>query len=185
MISPVESPPALPASLGELSATWYEPFWYALYTRSRHEQVVRNQLDDKGIQNFLPLYMKVSQWKDRRKEINIPLFPGYLFVKILVQDRVEVLKSFGAVRLVGDGYNPIPIPEEQILNIQTFLEKGLKYDPHPYLRVGNKVRILDGLLSGVEGILIRKKNQYRLVLSVDLIQRSISVEMDSWNIERL
>src|SRR5437016_13905674 len=104
MISPVESPPALPASLGELSATWYEPFWYARYTRSRHEQVVRNQLKDKGIQNFLPLYMKVSQWKDRRKEINIPLFPGYLFVKILIQDSVAVRTSFESARPVGDGY---------------------------------------------------------------------------------
>jgi transcriptional antiterminator NusG len=185
MISPFASSHALPPSLGELNVAWFEPFWYALYTRSRHEQVVRNQLNDKGIQNFLPLYTNVSQWKDRRKIIHIPLFPGYLFVKILVQDRVQVLKSFGAVRLIGDGYNPIPIPEEQILNIQTFLEKRLRYNPHPYLKVGNKVRILDGPLSGVEGILIRKKNQCRLVLSVDLIQRSISVEIDTWNIERL
>ena len=185
MISLVETESAAARSFNGLSLVHCQPCWYALYTRSRHEQVVREQLDGKGIENFLPCCTKLSHWKDRKKKIQVPLFPGYVFVKILVHDRFEVLKSFGAVRLVGEGYTPIPIPEEQILNIQTFVEKGLKYDPRPYLRVGNKVRILDGPLSGIEGILIRKKNQERLVVSIDLIQRSISDEMDSWNIQRV
>jgi transcription termination/antitermination protein NusG len=160
-------------------------FWYALYTRSRHEQLVKKQLDHKGIVNFLPLYAKMSQWKDRKKEIRLPLFPGYVFVKIVVQERMEVLKSFGAVHIVGDGCTPLPIEDEQIENMRSFVERGLRCNPHPYLAVGNRVRIHDGPLRGFEGILIRMKNRDRFVLSVDLIQRSISVEIDCSKIEGL
>ncbi len=159
------------------------PAWYAVYTRSRHEQVVKRQLDGKGIENFLPFHLKVSQWKDRKKQIQLPLFPGYLFARILLRNRVEVLKTFGAVSIVGDGSCPLPIPELTILSIQAFIERGLRYDPHPYLAIGNRVRIVEGPLLGLEGILVRMDNKDRLVLSVDLIQRSISVEIDTWKIE--
>ncbi|MEW5977960.1 MAG: UpxY family transcription antiterminator [Acidobacteriota bacterium] len=159
--------------------------WYAVYTRSRHEQIVKRQLDHKGVEGFLPVYHKISQWKDRRKVIEMPLFPGYLFVHIPLLGRVEVIKSFGVVNLVGDGCTPLPVPEEQILRIRQFVETGLKADPHPYLRIGQKVRILDGPLTGIEGILLRKKNRSRLILSVDLIERSLAVEIDSWKIERI
>jgi transcription antitermination factor NusG len=185
MISLPESLDPVPTSSAELGPSCHQPLWYAVYTRSRHEQLVQKQLEGKAIRNFLPLYEKISQWKDRKKQIHLPLFPGYLFVKILLQDRLEVLKTFGAVHLVGDGNTPLPIPEEQILSIQTLIEKGLKFDPHPYLKVGNSVRITSGPLTGVEGILIRKKNQCRLLLSVDLIQRSIAIEIDSWQIEQV
>jgi transcription antitermination factor NusG len=144
---------------------------------------VRKQLDGRGVANFLPVYEKISQWKDRSKQITLPLFPGYLFVKILWHERLEVLKAFGVVHIVGDGYNPQAIPEDQILNIRAFEDKGFKYDPHPYLHQGNKVRIVDGPLAGLQGILVRRKNDSRLVVSVDLIQRSVSVEIDSWKIE--
>jgi len=165
--------------------TELNPSWFAVYTRSRHEQAVKRQLDGKGIEGFLPTYTKVSQWKDRRKALEMPLFPGYLFVKIPLSSRTEVLKAFGVVSLVGDGCAPLPVPEEQILNIYRLLEAGLKYDPHPYLQIGHRVRIADGPLAGIEGILTRKKNRSRLVVSVDLIERSVSVEIESWKVDRV
>lgn len=167
-----------------LQASWLTPSWYAVYTRSRHEQAVKKELDHKGIEGFLPLFNKISQWKDRRKMVQVPLFPGYLFVKIPLVTRLEVLKAFGVVGLVGDGWAPLSIPEEQILAVHKFIETGLQGDPHPYIALGQRVRIVDGPLSGVEGILVRKKNLSRLVLSIDLIQRAVSVEIDSWKIER-
>jgi transcription antitermination factor NusG len=172
-----------PATLEEWDNEGRCPLWYAVYTRSRHEQMVKNQLDGKGIENFLPFHMKVSQWKDRKKQIHVPLFPGYLFVKMFLRDRVEVLKTFGAVNVVGDGSSPVPIPEPTIRSVQAFMEKGLRYNPHPYLCIGNRIRIVEGPLIGLEGILLRKDNKDRLVLSVDLIQRSISIEIDRWKIE--
>ena len=165
--------------------TSVEPLWFAVYTRSRHEVAVKNQLDAKGILNFLPSYTKLSHWKDRRKEIQLPLFPGYLFVKVLLNDRIDVLKSFGVVYIVGNSLGPLPVPEASIESIQSTLEQGLKIDPHPYLKVGSRVRITDGPLRGIEGILIRKKNRTLLVLSIDLIQRSVSVEMEGWKVERI
>ncbi|MCI0418814.1 MAG: UpxY family transcription antiterminator [Acidobacteria bacterium] len=167
------------------SAAQWQPSWFAVYTRSRHEHAVKTQLDSKGIEGFLPAYNKVSQWKDRRRTIEMPLFPGYLFVKIPPINRLEVLKAFGVVRLVGDGCAPLPVPEVQIQNIHRLLETGFKYDPHPYLQIGRRVRITNGPLSGLEGILARKKNLSRLVVSVDLIERAVSVEIDSWNVERI
>ena len=173
----------LSSCLDEQPDPSHQDLWYALYTRSRHEQVVKKQLDHKGIVNFLPLYAKISQWSDRKKEIYLPLFPCYVFVKISVQERMEVLKSCGAVHLVGDGCAPLPIDDEQIENVRSFIERGFRFDPHPYLKVGNRVLIHDGPLSGFEGTLIRIKNRYRFVLSVDLIQRSVAVEIDCKMIE--
>jgi transcription antitermination factor NusG len=146
---------------------------------------VKRQLDGKDIENFLPLYEKLSQWRNGKRKIHLPLFPGYLFVKILPRERIEVLKVFGAINIVGDGHTPRPIPEDQIAGVQRFVEKGLKFDPYPYLKTGDKVRITGGPLEGLEGILQRKKNRALLVVSVDLIQRSVSVEVESWKIERI
>jgi transcription antitermination factor NusG len=170
---------------GILGAADSETYWYAVYTRSRHEMMVKRQLDGKSIPNFLPLYSKLSQWKDRKKEIQLPLFPGYIFVRILIENRLDILKTMGVVYFVGDGSSPPPISEDSINSIQSFLRQGLKCDPHPYLKIGNRVRITDGPLNGIEGILVRKKNRTLLVVSVDLIQRSVSVEIESWKIERI
>jgi transcription antitermination factor NusG len=159
--------------------------WYAVYTRSRHEQFVQRQLESKGIVNLLPLYQKVSRWKDRTKKIHVPLFPGYLFVRVAWENRLEVLRAFGVVRIISNGVQPLPIVDEQIEAIQRFIESGLKCDPHPYLKVGNRVRVMSGPLQGIEGILTLKKSKTRLVVSVDLIQRSVAVEIDSWNVERI
>ena len=146
---------------------------------------IKKQLDGKGIVNFLPTFTKLSHWKDRKKEIHLPLFPGYLFVKIFLNDRIDVLKTFGVVCMVGNSSGPLPVPEDSIDSIQSFLKHGIKVDPHPYLKVGGRVRITDGPLSGIEGILVRKKNRTLLVVSVDLIQRSVSVEIESWKIEQI
>jgi transcription antitermination factor NusG len=159
--------------------------WFALYTRSRHEQLVKRLLDGKGIENFLPLYERMSQWTDRKKKLSLPLFPGYLFVHIASRNRLEVLKTPGAIYIVGNGMDLLPIPEEQIASIQSLVQKGLRYDPYPYIEIGSRVRIKDGPLNGLEGILVRKKRRSCLVISVDIIQRSVSVEMDGWKVERI
>ena len=157
--------------------------WYAVYTRSHQERMVKTQLDGRGVENFLPTYEKISQWKDRKKLIQVPLFPGYLFVKIALVNRLEVLKAYGAVQIVGNSTGPVPIAEEQLASVRTFVEVGLKCDPHPYLKLGKKAKIKEGPLAGFEGILVRKKSKSLFVLSVDLIQRSVSVELGSWLIE--
>ena len=157
--------------------------WYAVYTRSHQERRVKTQLEGRGVENFLPSYEKVSQWKDRRKLIQLPLFPGYLFVKIPLVRRLEVLKAHGAVQLVGNSNGPVPIPEEQVARVKRFVEVGLKCDPHPYLKIGKKVRVTEGPLEGLEGILVRTKNRSLFVISVEMIQRSVSVELEGWKIE--
>ena len=167
----------------ELDRAQCELSWYAVYTRSRQEKIVKKQLDGKDIENFLPLYEKVSHWKDRKKEIEVPLFPGYLFVKIRSHERLEVLKTFGTVCLVGNCGQPLPIPEDQISSIQKFIWNGLRCDPCPTLTIGKRVRISEGPLEGVEGILVRKKNRSWLVVSVDMIHRAVSIELESWKVE--
>jgi transcription antitermination factor NusG len=157
--------------------------WYAVYTRSHQERMVQTQLAGRGVENFLPTYEKISQWKDRKKLIQVPLFPGYLFVKIEFMKRLEVVKAYGAVELVGNSAGPVPIPEEQVTRVRKFVEVGLKCDPHPYLKVGKKVRITEGTLEGLEGILVRTKNRSLFVISVEMIQRSVSVELEGWKIE--
>jgi transcription antitermination factor NusG len=158
------------------------PEWYAVYTRSHQERLVKTQLDGRGVEAFLPAYEKTSQWKDRKKVIQMPLFPGYLFVKILSVRRIEVLKAYGVVRIVGNSTGPMPIPEEQVATVRRFVEVGLKCDPHPYLKIGKKVRIKEGPLEGLQGILVRKKNRSLFVISVEMIQRSVSVELEGWKI---
>jgi len=161
----------------------FQPEWYAVYTRSHQERMVKTQLEGRGVENFLPSYEKMSHWKDRRKLIHLPLFPGYLFVRIPLIRRLEVLKAYGTVQLVGNSAGPVPIPEEQVARVKRFVEVGLRCDPHPYLKVGKKVRIIEGPLGGLEGILVRSKNRSLFVISVEMIQRSVSVELEGWKIE--
>jgi transcription antitermination factor NusG len=161
------------------------PNWYALHTRSRHEKVVRDQLTAKGITNLLPLWRKRSIWKDRVKMIEVPLFSGYIFGHFPLRNRIEVLQTVGVVRIVGLNGQAIPVPEEQIQAVQTMVEHQLRYDPHPFLQEGMRVRVKHGLLQGAEGILVTKKHNYRLVISVDLIQKSVAVDIDSADVEPL
>ena len=162
-----------------------DPHWYALQTRSRHEKVVRDQLAAKGIMHLLPLWRKRSVWKDRVKVIEVPLFGGYLFSYFALRDRVAVLETIGVVRIVGISGKPVPVPDEQIAAVRTMVEQRLPYDPHPYLAEGMRVRIKRGVLVGAEGILIAKKQKHRLVISVDLIQQAVAVDVDSVDVESL
>jgi transcription termination/antitermination protein NusG len=164
-----------------------QPYWYAIQTRSRHEKVVRDQLAAKSITHLLPLWRKRSIWKDRVKFIDVPLFSGYLFGYFALQDKIAVLETVGVARLVGINGKPMPIPEEQIVAVRTMMEHRLPCTPHPYLTEGMRVRIKCGLLVGLEGILIQKKQRHRLVINVDAIQQAMAmtIEVDSAMIEPL
>lgn len=162
-----------------------QPHWYAIQTRSRHEKVVRDQLVAKGITHLLPLWRKRSVWKDRIKVIEVPLFGGYLFCYFALPDRIVVLETIGVTRIVGISGKPVAVPEEQIAAVRTMVEQRLPYDLHPYLVEGMRVRIKRGVLVGAEGILIARKQKHRLVISVDLIQQSVAVDVDSVDVEPL
>lgn len=161
------------------------PHWYAVHTRSRHEKKVADQLGQKAVEYFLPLYDAVHRWKDRRKTVQLPLFPGYIFVRIALREKLRVLELAGVVRLVGFKGVPVALPDPEIASLKAGLEAKLKAEPHPYLKVGKPVRVVRGPLAGREGILVRKKDKLRLVLSVDLIMRSMAVEVDAADVEPL
>ena len=157
-----------------------EACWFAVRTRSRHEKRVREQLDGRpGIEVFLPLWERWSRWKDRRKKVQFPLFPGYCFARFQYADRLLVLKAFGVVDLVGVRGQPEPIPEAEIEAIRRLVESTLRYDPHPFLTEGMEVEVLRGPLMGVRGRLLRKDRTARLVLSVTLIHQSAVVDIDA------
>ena len=153
--------------------------WYALRTRSRHEKLVRDQLAQQGIEPLLPTVKRLSQWKDRKKEVEVPLFSGYCFVRFTSDQKLPVLKTVGVVDIVGGGQRPEPIPDEEITAIQTLIASVLPYDPHPYLQEGMKVEVIRGPLQGLQGILLRKEKRHRLILGVRLIQQAAAVEIDT------
>lgn len=152
--------------------------WYALRTKSRHEKLVRDQLDKQGIEPLLPTVKRLSQWKDRKKEIEVPLFSGYCFVRFAQENKLPVQKVAGVVELVGSGNRPEPIPEDEIEALKRLMTSVLPYDPHPYLHEGMMVEVVRGPLKGVQGILLRKEKRHRLVVGVRLIQQAAAVEID-------
>lgn len=154
------------------------PRWYALRTRSRHEKLVRDQLDKQGIEPLLPTVKRLSQWKDRKKEIETPLFSGYCFVRFGQQEKLPVQQVSGVVEIVGSGHRPEPIPDREIEALKTLMTSVLPFDPHPYLHEGMAVEVLRGPLQGVQGILLRKEKRHRLVLGIRLIQQAAAVEID-------
>ena len=163
-----------------------EPRWYAVATRSRHEKVVAEQLWQKQIECFLPLREVLSRWKDRRKKVQFPLFPGYLFVRTPIKERrLDVLKVPSVVRVIGFNGIPEPIPEEQIQSVKTLVFSQLPFDPFPYLHEGDLVEITHGPLRGLVGRLIEKKSKYKFVLSVDLIQQAVACEVDASDVRKL
>jgi transcription antitermination factor NusG len=153
--------------------------WFALWTRSRHEQVVREQLERKRIEAFLPTVTKWSRWKDRKKKIAWPLFPGYCFARFDPRERLPVLKCTGVVSIVSFDGEPAPIPEYEIEGIRQLVDSDLAYDPCPLIREGMMVEVMHGPLKSVVGRLVRKGARARLVLSVDLIGQAVSVEVDA------
>ncbi len=157
--------------------------WYALQVRSRHERMIAAALLFKGYEGFLPLYCKKSRWSDRIRELNLPLFPGYLFCRFDIRNRLPILITPGVVRVVGIGKSPHPVDEAEISSIQAVIASGVQVEPVPYMHAGQKVRIEHGSLSGVEGILVGARGPARLVVSVTLLQRSISVEIDECSVK--
>jgi transcription antitermination factor NusG len=153
--------------------------WFALWTRSRHEQVVREQLQQKQFDVFLPTVTKWSRWKDRKKKIDWPLFPGYCFVRFDPRERLAILKCTGVVSIISFQGEPAPIPEHEIDGIRRLVESDLAYDPCPLIKEGMMVEVVHGPLKGVIGRLMRKNDKARLVLSVNLIGQGVSVEVDA------
>ncbi len=166
-----------------LPAAYLEPRWFAAYTRSRHEKSVAEQLARQGVEFYLPLYERLSRWQHRRVRLQLPLFPGYIFVRIVLKDRLQVLRIPSVVRIVGFNGQPTSLPEGEIEALRESLALNLRAEPHPFLAVGRRVRLKSGPLAGFEGILVRRKGSLRLVLSINLIQRSILVETDSSELE--
>ena len=159
------------------------PDWFAIWTKSRHEQVVRTQLEQKDIEAFLPTVARWSRWKDRKKKIDWPLFPGYCFARFDPQHRLSVLKCGGVVNIVSIQGEPAPIPEFEIQAIRQLVESDLAFDPCPLIREGTMVEVKHGPLKGVVGRLSRKSEKARWVLSVDLIGQAVSVEVDAADVK--
>lgn len=158
--------------------------WYAVHTRPRHEKVVAEQLVRRDIECFLPLREVLSRWKDRRKRVQFPLFPGYLFVHAEIRkSRLDILKVDSVVRILGFNGKAEPVPTDQIEAVKKLVYSTLPYDPFPHLAVGDRVRIVKGPLRGLVGVLVEKKNRYRFVLNIDLIQQSVSCEIDACDVE--
>ena len=160
-----------------------ESHWYAAYTNPRHEKYVAQQMSGHRIDCFLPMYKSVRRWKDRRKELELPLFPGYVFVRIGLKDRLRVLESPGVVQIVSFGGKPVPLPDSEIDVLRHGGITRGRLEPHPYLKIGRRVRVRSGPMAGIEGILTRRKDRFRLVISIDLIMRSVAVEVDEADIE--
>ena len=158
--------------------------WFAVQTYARHEKVVANEVRELGITSFLPLVQQVRQWSDRRKVVDFPLFSGYVFVKMLPQNdkRLQVLRVNGVVSFVGTTGMGVPIPDDQIEAVRLLVEEQLPLCSHPFLKIGQRVRIRSGALTGVEGILVSRSGERTLVISLDAIQRSLSVQVQGYDI---
>jgi transcription antitermination factor NusG len=158
--------------------------WFAIWTRSRHEQVVREQLEKKNVEAFLPTLPRWSRWKDRKKKIDWPLFPGYCFARFDPNDALPVLKVPGVVSIVSFEGKPAPIPDYELESIRLLVGSELQFDPCPLLHEGMMVEVVHGPLKGVVGRLLRKDARHaRLVLSVDLIGQAVSVEVDAASVK--
>jgi transcription antitermination factor NusG len=171
------------ALLGVLPESYSKPRWYVAQTRSRHEKSVAAQLNERGVEHFLPLYEAVSRWKDRRVRLQLPLFAGYIFVRMPLRERLRALEIPSIVRLVGFGGLPIPMPDDEMEAMRNGLTIKLRVEPHPYLTAGRRARIKSGPLAGLGGILLRKKGSFRFVLSVELIQRAVITDVNIADIE--
>lgn len=159
--------------------------WFAVHTRSRHERKVAAQLDEKRIDSYLPTLKKMHHWSDRQKVVDQPLFPGYVFVRMQPEDRtrVSVLRTNGVVGFVGIQGRGIPIPDQEIENIQKLLSNDVPFEPYPFLRIGQRVRIRGGYLDSIEGILVAKNADRSVVVSIELIQRSLAVRVSGFDLE--
>jgi transcription termination/antitermination protein NusG len=173
--SSVRDTPAGPSEFASL--------WFAAYTSANHEKRVAEHLADRSIEYFLPLYESVRRWKDRKVVLELPLFPGYVFVRLVLRDRQQVLQVPGVAKLVGFNGTPTALPQDDIDALRTSLEKGVRVAPHPFLNVGRRVRVKHGPLAGMTGILVKRKNKARFVVSIELIQRAVAIEIEEIDLE--
>ncbi len=161
-----------------LPDSFIEPHWYAAYTRAQHEKRVAAELGMREVKHFLPLYSSMRRWKDRRVQLELPLFPGYVFVRLALRDRLRVLQIQSVVRLVGFNGLPTALPDTEMEIMQSGLSQTPRVQPHPFLTAGRHVRITGGPFAGLEGVLRRKKSGTRVIVSLGLIQRSVAVDVD-------
>jgi transcriptional antiterminator NusG len=161
--------------------------WYAIQTRPRHEKVVTHSLEIAGIETFLPLCSQIRSWSDRRKIVEFPLFPGYIFARTAwsMQARVRVFQTNGVIGFVGPRKEATPIPVQQIDAVRSLMQARAECRPHPYLTIGQRVRIQNGALQGLQGILVRVASDHSLIVSVDLIHRSVGIRLDGYEVEAL
>ena len=160
-----------------------EEHWYAIYTTCRHEKRVARHLEQRQIEHFLPIFRTQRKWKDgTRATLDLPLFPGYVFVRVCAVMRVRILEVPGVVSMVGRASCPAPLPDPEVEALRAGLDPS-RVEPHPLLTVGQRVRIKVGALSGIEGIVIRKKGGFRLVLTLDLLMQSIAIEVNGDDVE--
>lgn len=153
--------------------------WYAGYTAARHEKRVAEHFAQRGVEHFLPLYETIRRWNNGRHRVRLPLFPGYIFIHIALRDRLRVIEVPGLVRLVGFSRLPYALPEVDVSKMIEALSKGVLAEPYPYLTAGTRVEIRNGPLQGMTGILLRRQNRCRVVISVNLIMRSMIVEVEA------
>jgi transcription antitermination factor NusG len=161
------------------------PRWFAVHTRYQHENLVAANLLSKGLEVFLPTYDAVHRWSDRKKRVTLPLFPGYLFFANEIDRRLQILSTPGVNAIIRIGNVPAEIPNDEIVAIRRMVESTLCVEPHPFINDGDRVRIKAGPLAGLEGIVSRKKDALRLVLSIQILGQSASVEIDGYVVERL
>ena len=157
--------------------------WFAVYTRSRHEKTVLAGLDRGGFDAYLPLHEVLSRWKDRKRWVQKPMFPGYLFVRTPLLELEWVYRMRGVVSVIGNGAGPIPVPDEQVESVRDLLKRPVVAAPWPHLRKGQWVVVKRGPLIGIEGFLVGRKSESRLVISLDLLGRSVAAEVDADSVE--
>jgi transcription termination/antitermination protein NusG len=159
--------------------------WYALHTRPRHEKIVVHRLMERGVETFLPIVNEVHRWSDRKKIVQMPLFSCYVFARFIPNrmERLRVLRVAGVFGLVGSGGEGTPIPDGQIDAVRTLLAGAVQWSEHPFLKIGQRVRVRSGALDGMEGILVSRAGAHTLVISVDAIQRSLAVRVEGYQVE--
>src|SRR5579864_6032699 len=173
-----EALPEMESMVGTIATAETPEKWYAAYTMPRHEKLVANQLTLRAVETYLPLYRAIHNWNGRKAEVDLPLFPGYVFVKMPITHRVRVLEQPGVVRLVGSSGKAISLPDHEIEHLRCSLA-FCKAEPYPFLAPGQRVTIKSGPMAGLEGKILRRKGKFRLVVSLELIQRSVAFEVDA------
>jgi len=161
-----------------LQDSFVEPLWYAAYTCANHEKRVVAELGARNVEHFLPLYSSMRRWKDRRVQLELPLFPGYVFVRLALREQLRVVQIRSVVRLVGFGGLPTALQDTEMKIMRAGLSESLCAEPHPFLTVGRRVRITGGPFAGLKGVLKRKKSNLRVIVSLELIRRSVALDVD-------